>query len=213
MRLNLIHAGTSHRPNYSLSGKEFSIDYHYMPHEEVVIIGRIDPNYHFFEARASLKDTEKISSIYKDLMADQQDHVRLGTLHHLGYTYSGRLSASLISNYVGYWDTYTGLQIKQKDEHSGGHFAYFLQRHYREQVRKAELRDRSGSYVSILENYQAYLKTVDYMAYEGKVEPLRQILEQEAYVLLSQNEELVQAYKACLDLIGSLYNTYQTAIL
>ncbi|WP_105110235.1 hypothetical protein [Streptococcus suis] len=110
-------------------------------------------------------------------------------------------------------DTYTGLQIKQKDEHSGGHFAYFLQRHYREQVRKAELRDRSGSYVSILENYQAYLKTVDYMAYEGKVEPLRQILEQEAYVLLSQNEELVQAYKACLDLIGSLYNTYQTAIL
>ncbi|WP_161945936.1 hypothetical protein, partial [Streptococcus suis] len=60
--------------------------------------------------------------------------------------------------------------------------------------------------------YQAYLKTVDYMAYEGKVEPLRQILEQEAYVLLSQNEELVQAYKACLDLIGSLYNAYQTAI-
>ena len=50
------------------------------------------------------------------------------------------------------------------------------------------------------------------MAYEGKVEPLRQILEQEAYVLLSQNEELVQAYKACLDLIGSLYNAYQTAI-
>lgn len=48
MRLNLIHAGTSHRPNYSLSGKEFSIDYHYMPHEEVVIIGRIDPQLPLF---------------------------------------------------------------------------------------------------------------------------------------------------------------------
>lgn len=77
---------------------------------------------------------------------------------------------------------------------------------------KCGIRECGGDYLPILGKYLRSLKNSDFMKYKYEILPVREILEKEQYLLVSENAEVRRTYIACMERIGNLYNAYMSAV-
>ncbi|MDO5519431.1 MAG: hypothetical protein Q4G58_02945 [bacterium] len=216
--INQVNKSSHAVPEYDITKKKIHPEFYLSASREVVMIGRIDANYINWLSFSSLDDKELNAKIFNSIINERHPYVSQSAkvLGKRYYEVKGWLKGEIRHTSVGgmLWNTPFGhyYGMGNVEEH-GRHFANDLTNYFDSQLQLCDMRMANGDYEKILYQYLELLqkKDVDYMYYE-QLKPLIHIIENEAYLVLSPNEEVKELYLQCLREINRLYNAYMTIV-
>jgi len=211
MSRNLISKMTSKMPSYNPSISYPVIEVSFRYDGTVALKRYIDGNYITWFALANIE--EELSPYIKEILHDEIVHFSDDYIQFNSHGYS---------DYV-YWYTFRircdvqgwltpfghGYSMKQP-ENIPGFIAKDLKEYYWKLKQAALLRDNTIDYKAMVDSYtEQYSTQLDPMLYPSMA-ALHLVVDNDKYLLLSDNENLRDSYIKCLKAQRVLYNRYMT---
>lgn len=213
---NMINPTNAITPNYDLSDTEVIIEFRINHLKKLAIIGRIDNNYICWFSLTSLDDRETNTRIFDYLVSERPETVsnEYHILSEKDYSdYKTWFKGRIYKNSDGWWDTPFGISYSPEyKEHCGKSFASHVQLYFKQIQEKCRYRSDNGKYVKVLNKYYNKLKGGTGAEYYYDMLPVREIIEDEEYLLLAENDDLREAYIKCMQQSYFLYCTYMNEV-
>ena len=216
LKYNLINESNAKAPNYDLSNKELYIETLLNAERELIIIGRLDNNYICWLSRTTIDDIEINSKIFNYLASEKPKTISTlycvlnDDYYEIEKYFKSKLTRSDRANE---WQTpfghYYGVQNKEKH---GSFFARDVITYFDRLQNKCKMRLCGGKYIKILDKYYSIMSADNDPYYYCKMTEIIEIVKEERYLLLAEDENLRKAYIDCLKMSDSLYNRYMTVI-
>lgn len=201
-------------PRYNVLKKETSITLYFNTAGEVIIVGTAGEEYVFWLSVTGTEDVELNGQIFNHITNDELNYVtRLDKAlaqknidyETLAGYYKVCLTQSLSPDIA--WETPFGHGYSKSQRENNGDFFAQDVRQFVSTVRlRCGLREGGGAYVTVLEQYAAFLKSAEKYALE--VQMLQELLQGEDYLVLSENEQVRKLYLECRERCACLYNQY-----
>lgn len=217
-KYNFVNESNYIVPNYDISGRKPFITLYFNNDGDMITVGNVDNNYiywlsitstedlfyneHIFNYAASGK-IKGVTNLYKALELAGISHKELKEY------YAAQIKPAAAEGML--WDTPFG-HFYGKDNvcQHGMFFARSVKGFLKSLHNKCSVREAGGMYERVLESYVEELKTLK--EYNYRVRIIDELLKSEAYLCLSENENVRKLYGRCCDLCGGLYNAYMTAV-
>lgn len=217
---NLVDQTTAVTPNYDISRKELYIELYFDSQDTVIIVGAIDSNYISWASVSSTNDIKLNAEIFNRIA---KGGFRCATNEYLALKKKGIRYEDLKRYYKavllrtqesgGKWKTPFGHYYSLDRTESNGDFFANDVKGFPEVLReRCRIRECNGQYAALLREYTAELRQTDFRAYDFRIRPIREMLEQEGYLVLSRNEDIKRLYLECIEITREKYNEYMTAI-
>ncbi|SHO52352.1 hypothetical protein [Anaerocolumna xylanovorans] len=220
--LNLVNRDTRVIPNYSVSKKEASIRLYFNREGKVLIIGRIDNNYIHWASFTNTDDKELNAAIFK-YIADESIGFEMvsserAILEFIKVPYDAldiwyRTELYRKREEGAGWETPFGHNYgKNAIELTASSFAYDVSKHLDVLLRRCRFREANGLYESVLDYCLCELsKDGGNVFYYECVVDLISMLQQEQYLILSDQEQIREKYFRFRKEVSRLYNQCQAA--
>lgn len=217
---NLVCAECAVRPNYDLSSRETYIKLYFTLNRDVIIIGEIDNNYIYWMSITKVDDLEINERIFNHIANEDYRYVT----HEYKALKQKGLDCSILRGSYGvritkekderfFWKTPFGHYYgKDQIENNGKFFAEDVSKFIPKLLKKCEIREAGGIYKNVLKQYCTQISAFDCMSYNSEIKPFSDVLENEGYLILSQDREIRELYGECLRLCNQKYNEYMSAV-
>lgn len=219
-KINCVNKTTQVKPNYDLTNSERYIQLAFDSKGNVLIVGVIDNNYIHWLSKTSIDDIRTNENIFNYLVNENYFYISQMylALNQIGIEWDSLKEYYMVDlkpfhdSKIG-WDTPFGHYYgKDQKEHNGHFFATDVKNFLNKILYKCIIREGDGQYINLLKYYISILNCFDFMEYDKSIKLIREILENEQYLRISENAELREAYIECMDIISSKYNQYMTAV-
>lgn len=221
LQLNLVNTNTSVSPNYQLEGKINSIVFYINRDNDLILIGKADNNYAYWISKTKASDKETNELIFNHIANDSFQIVSSAydvfknfdiSEKELETWYCERLLR--VQEGDAAWKTPFGHYYgKDQIEHNGRFFAGEIASLLKNLTVQCKFREADGAYEKVLKHYMKILeKGRNDMYYYSKIRSLIEILEQEKYLVVSDNEKVRTLYLRIQKEIDILYSQYMTAV-
>lgn len=191
------------------------IDFVYLPHDEVLILASMDGQYPCWVSRTAISDIETNTAIANAVLFDDfttftSQFPLLNRLTQDCYRRRFTLSGACITTPFDYGFPSDPGQIK----YWGRYVASGISSHYDRIKKLCTYRELDGQYLSFLTSYLSMLevRTDDAVADYESNRILIDLLTDEDYLYVSDNEAIRSTYVQIRREIGSLYNSYMTIV-
>lgn len=216
LKYNLINESNIKILKYNLSNTKLSVEFLLNSKKELIIIGRLDNNYICWLSRTNINDKKINSEIFNYLASEKLETISTiySVLEDDYYKIEEYFKAKLTRNdKADRWNTPFGhcYGAGNKDEH-GRFFAGDIITYFDKLQNKCRIRSLDGIYTKILEKYYSIMSKDNDPFYYCKMTELIEIIEDEKYILLAEDDNLRKAYIDCLKMSTSLYNRYMTVV-
>lgn len=210
-KYNMVNPKNARTPNCDLSNKKVIIEFWLNHLENLVLIGKIDSEICWF-SRTSLHDKETNARIF-DYISNQKPEIfssEYFILSEKDYRnirnwYKGRIYRT--EN--GMWKTPFVIAYPQKEQ-NGKRFASDIITFFDKMQKKCRYRYDNGRYVKTLDEYYKKLSGGWGSEYYYKMSELIEIIDDENYLLLAENNDLREAYIRCMEEAHTLYCSMMT---
>lgn len=209
----LVNQSNAMKPNYNLSGRQFSFDIYLCHTQEVCIMGRLDSNYICGLSFSTVSDLARTQAII-DGMANGEHTLVSNESKVLGERFYE------VDKWYRFWTT------ARNDNgeilyHFSGNDGYFQQSHMAEQIKSyfvklintCEARLADGIYLSVLKHYNKILsrykrRDPEAPEYYFQNKHLIELVKSEHYLKLSPDAEVRELYNAIYTCAGDLYGAF-----
>lgn len=219
--LNLINKNTKVNPNYDLSNRRTHIELYFNTLNDLLIVGVVDNNYIYWASKTKVYEKEINEEIFNyienksfELVSNENSVFKSINISYEELKMWYKTSLVRTSEHNMAWMTPFGhCYGADQIENNGKYFANDVAGYLKDLLRKCKFREAGGSYIKILDYYLDILKKDDNNIYYYKeVEDLIKLLENENYLVVSDNEGIRQKYLLIKQISANLYNQYMSAI-
>ncbi|WP_147300772.1 hypothetical protein [Sporosarcina sp. BI001-red] len=212
--LNLIQHNNEVMSNYDVKQHEISFVLYLSPEEQVCIIGKLDNNYICWCSITPISDHETNASIF-EYVTHQKDKIISNVHKALGSNYSEvnswhklHINKRRFKGEDLYYSPVSSSFFKESK-----FFASQIQRFYKQEKMKCDVRLIDDFYLVILEKYKVLLNKRDQdPSYYIEMQPIIQIIEDESYLKLCTTSRIRKLYVECVNSCTNIYNTYMTSV-
>lgn len=217
-RYNLVNESNAKHPNYDLSDRVTSIIVYLTYLDELIIVGEIDNNYIYWMSVTKLNDTEINEKIFNRIATGNYTYVsnEHNVVSYNQWDYSVFRNTVIIKfqretgKYA--WRTPFKHYYGSSDIHNHGkYFAKDIISYRNKLHKQCGYREAEGNYKVILQKYKSLISNIDYDNYYSDVEPIYDLLLNESYLRLSEDENLRNLYNECCSMCSQKYNEWMTA--
>ncbi|WP_313153204.1 hypothetical protein [Lacrimispora sp.] len=222
-KLNLVNESSKVTPKYDLSGAQSLIRLFFNKNGRLLIIGQADHNYIYWASLTGKDEREKNEAIF-NYIADEFFRFEMVSSERLVFHaasvpydelktwYQTDLVRPLVQNMA--WKTPFGHYYgKDQVELNGRYFARDVSQYFDVLLKRCRFREANGAYEVVLDYCLGELSG-DYgnALYYTQVEDLINMLRQEQYLVLSDQEQIREKYLLIAEKADKLYNQYQSAV-
>lgn len=220
-QLNLVNKGTSVTPNYRLEGRNNYIVFYINGDNDLILVGKADNNYAYWISKTKASDKETNELIFNHIANDsfQMASSAYDVFNNIDISekeletwYCERLVRVHGADMA--WKTPFGHSYgKAQIEYNGRFFAEDMATLLKNLTVQCQYREADGAYEKVLKHYMKLLeKGRNNVYFYSKIRSLIEILEQEKYLVVSDNEKIRTLYLQIQKEISTLYNQYMTAM-
>lgn len=217
-RYNEVNRKNFEIPSYDATQAERRIELYFNNAGEVVIIGWAGVKYIYWLSVTKTEDVELNERIYTRIANEPLTYVTclskaLGSVNltcgaleeyykaELKWKPEPRRKKEILAT----WETPFGrVYTKEEAEKNGGFFACDVRQYIPKLHAQCQCRECGGSYIVVLKQYAEELKATT--EYDDRVRVLQELLETEAYLILSQQEEISMLFRYCRTRCKELQN-------
>lgn len=220
--LNLVNRNTRIIPNYDVSKRETSICLYFNRKGKVLIIGRLDNNYIYWASFTNTDDRELNEAIFNYIADDffKFDMVssERKVLEFINFPYDAldtwyQTELRRTSEYDMAWQTPFGHYYgKESIKDNAGYFARDVSGHLKTLLTRCQFREANGAYEEVLDYCLCELSMDGgNVYYYEQVKDMINMLREEQYLILSDQEQIREKYFRFRKEAERLYNQCQSA--
>lgn len=220
--LNLVNYSTKVTPNYPVSGEKTNISLYFSKDGRLLIVGKIDNNYIYWASFTNIDDREKNEAIF-NYIADESFKIELVSNEHLalkaaGFDYEGlktwyKTDLDRVSVQNMAWKTPFGHYYgRDQIELNGRYFAGDVAGHLNTLLKRCQFREANGAYREVLDYcFYEVARDSGNPYYYRQVEDLINMLRQEQYLVLSDDDGIREKYLRIFEEASELYGRCQSS--
>lgn len=201
------------KPNYDLSKYPYKIRVVFERSGNVIILGMVN-DYVYWASYTNIEDTEINAAIFneitcKDLSRISREYELIPKLEIDWDDYHYLFRAEVTPREDGGFDTTFGHGYSAEGSECGNWFASDLRRYFARMRELCKVREQDGLYVGMLAKYLKQLQQFTWEDY-GDDSSIRKIIENERYLVLSDDEVVRNVYLDCVRRLNSIYCEYMS---